>query len=152
MAVDGRGGGRVPIPPEERRARRWRLLVIVVVAAALLGGIVVVGHRVRSDRAAAEAAADAAARAVATELGPQLSSVNLAQAFVAYAAWVVNGRPPRPFPSSPHVDAALLDFSATPTSVTMTYRVTSHGVARCVTGTYSAAAGAATTINDCVHR
>jgi hypothetical protein len=52
----------------------------------------------------------------------------------------------------PKVEAALLDYSATPNSVTITFQVTTRGLDRCVTGTFSPDTGPATTINDCVRR
>lgn len=136
------------VSPSERRARRWRLLIIVGVVAALAAGSIFVAQRRKSD----EAAADAAASEVAAELRPQLANVNLDAAFQGYATWAVNHSIPQPFPTMPTVDAALLDYSATPTSVMITFQVTTHGLDRCITGTFSADAGSATTINDCVHR
>jgi hypothetical protein len=105
-------------------------------------------QRKRSD----EGAADAAAVKVAAQLEPQLSSVNRNEALAAYATWAVNHTAPAPFPSIPKVDAALLDYSATPNSVTITYQVTTRGLDRCVTGTFSSSAGSSTSINDCSHR
>jgi len=148
VAVGGSGLEKTPLPAAEARARRWRLLVIIVVIAALVGGGLYVGQRQKAD----EAAADAAAAEVAAQLEPQLSAVNLNEAFAFYAAWAVNHTTPEPFPTIPKVEAALLDYSATPSSVTITYQVTTRGLDRCVTGTFSPDAGASTTINDCIHR
>lgn len=148
MAVGSGPLGRTPIAPAERRARRWRLLVIVLVAIALVGGILYLSQRKKAD----EAAADAAAATLASELEPQLGSVNLSEAFTAYADWTFNRTTPEAFPTSPEVAGALLDFSATPNSVTLTYQVTTNGIDRCVTGVYSFDSGTSTSVNDCIHR
>lgn len=148
MAVGEGGSAMEAVSPTERRARRWRLLIIVGVAAALAAGSIYLAQRQKSDAAAA----DAAAADVAAQLQPQLANVNLEEAFQGYAAWAVNHSTPQPFPTMPKVEAALLDYSATPNSVTITYQVTTRGLDRCVTGTFSADAGSATTINDCIHR
>jgi hypothetical protein len=148
MAIGGNGISSGAVSPTEHRARRWRLLIIIGVAAALAAGTIYIAQRKKSD----EAAADAAAASVATQLQPQLANVNLQEAFPAYAAWAVNHSTPLLFPTMPKVEAALLDYSATPNSVAITYQVTTRGLDRCVTGTFSPDAGPATSINDCVHR
>jgi hypothetical protein len=144
-----RSNRRAPLPIQEKRARRWRLLIIILVGVALLGGSFYVRQRQQSDLDAA----DASARAVAGQLTPQLSLVDLGVAFASISAAGVNGELPQEFPTLPQVDGATLtDASAMPNSVTLTYRLTSHGIDRCVIGSYSPASGASTQVADCALR
>ena len=148
--MDDRGASS-GLSPAERRARRFRLAVIV----AVVGVVLVIGAVVRARRADDATAADEAAAEVAGELRQQLPGIDVERSFAVLSAarveaWSDGADLLPELPGRPNIDGATLeDASATPSSVTLTYRVSSHGHDRCVTGTYSPEGGTDVQIGAC---
>lgn len=126
--------------------RRVRLLVIllIVVLAFALSAVV----RLRHESDIREADKDA--NAISLQLQPQLELIDLAVAFREVSAAAVNGELPGKFPTSPAISGAeLVDASARPESVSLTYRLSSHGQDRCITGTRTSTAETSVRVTDC---
>ena len=126
--------------------RRVRLLVIVLIAVLAFALSAVVRLRHESDIREA----DKDANAISLQLQPQLELIDLAVAFREVSVARVNGELPGKFPTSPAITGAeLVDASARPESVSLTYRLSSHGQDRCITGTRTSTAETSVRVTDC---
>ena len=126
--------------------RSVRLLVIVLTIVLAIALSTVVRLRHESDIREA----DQDANAISLQLQPQLERIDLAVAFREVSAAAVNGELPGKFPTSPAITGAeLVDASARPESISLTYRLSSHGQDRCITGIRTSTAETSIHVTDC---
>jgi hypothetical protein len=133
--------GRAPAP-QRGLGKRGRVVVIVAVAAVLLGAVVVY-HEVSTRQA------DDAIRTAAATATHEARAIDNQTLWNDYSRWLVDSGSGQA-PGTPRIaHAFLFRKTITPTSATLTYRLSTSGEDRCFTVFKSGSATSVTILPAC---